>query len=54
MNTDHSTLVNQEIESMLQKGTIQKLSHVSGELLSNLFLVDKSEGGKRPVINLKN
>ena len=39
---------------MLQKGAIQNVSHVSGEFLSNLFLVDKSDGGKRPVINLKN
>ena len=53
MNTDHSTLVNQEIEGMLLKGTIQKVPYVSGEVLSNLFLVDKSDGGKRPVINLK-
>ena len=54
MNTDQSALVNQEIESMLQKGVIQKVSHDSGEFLSNVFLVDKSEREKRPVINLKN
>ena len=54
MNTDQSALVNQEIESMLQKGVIQKVSHDLGEFLSNLFLVDKSEREKRPVINLKN
>ena len=54
MNSDQSTLVNQEIESILQKGAIQKVPHVSGEFLSNLFLVYKSDGGKRPVINLKN
>ena len=54
MNTDQSALVNQEIKSMLQKGVIQKVSHDLGEFLSNLFLVDKSEREKRPVINLKN
>ena len=54
MNTDQSTLVNQETESMLQKCDIQKVPHVSGEFLNNLFLVDKSDGGKRPVINLRN
>ena len=43
-----------EIESKLQKSAIQKVSHVSGEFLTNLFLVDKSGGGKRPVINLEN
>ena len=42
MNRDQSTLVNQEIESMLQKGAIKKVSHISGEFLSNLFLGDKS------------
>ena len=30
MNTDQSALVNQEIENMLQKSAIQKVSHVSG------------------------
>ena len=30
------------------------MSHVSGEFLSNLFPVDKSDGGKRPMINVKN
>ena len=54
MNTDQPTLVDQEIESMSQKGAIQKVPHVSGEFLGNLFLVDKSDAGKRPVINLKN
>ena len=29
MNADQSALVNQEIESMLQKDAIQKVSHVS-------------------------
>ena len=30
INTDQSVLVNQEIENMLQKSAIQKVSHVSG------------------------
>ena len=42
MNRDQSTLVNQEIDSMLQKGAIKKVSHISGVFLSNLFLGDKS------------
>lgn len=51
MNADQSTLVNQEIEIMLQEGVIQKMPHVSGKFLSKLFLIDKSNGEKRPVIN---
>lgn len=51
MNADQSALVNQEIEIMLQEGVIQKMSHVSGKFLSKLFLIDKSNGEKRPVTN---
>ena len=55
MNTDQFVFVNLEIEIMLLKGSIiYKVSHGSGEFFSNLFLADKSDGGKRPVINLKN
>lgn len=51
MNADQSALVNQEIEIMLQEGAILKMSHVSGKFLSKLFLIDKSNGEKSPVIN---
>ena len=55
MNRDQSTLVNQEIDSMLQKGAIKKVSHISGVFLSNLFLGDKSfRWRKEASVNLKN
>ena len=38
--------MNHEIESMLQKGAIQKVSHVSREFLSNLFLMGKEASDK--------
>ena len=38
---------------MLRKGAIQKLKSEPGKFLSNLFLVNKKDGGHRPVINLK-
>ena len=38
---------------MLEKGAIQKVFHSPREFTSNLFLVDKAHGDKRPVINLK-
>ena len=60
--TPHSTqtsscqaeLINKEILEMLGKGAIQKTNHSQGEFLSNIFLVQKKDGGQRPVINLKN
>ena len=39
---------------MLEKGAIQKVVPTRGQFLSNLFLVEKKDGGNRPVINLKN
>ena len=39
---------------LLQKGAIQKVSHLSGEFLSYIFLSNKSDQEKCPVINLKN
>ena len=39
---------------MLEKGTIQKVVPTQKQFLSNLFLVEKKDGGNRPVINLEN
>ena len=49
MNEKQLILANQDIESILSKGTIQKVLHVTKEFLRNMFLVDKADGGKRPV-----
>ena len=39
---------------MFNKGAIVETpNHLEGEFISNLFLVEKKDGGKRPVINLK-
>lgn len=49
----HDTaLVNKEVSSLLVKGAIVRASLHPQGFLSNLFLVDKVDGGKRPVINL--
>ena len=50
---DQIPLVNQEIQSMLEKGAVQIVHPVEKQFLSNIFLVGKKEGGNRPVINLK-
>ena len=38
---------------MLRKGAIHLVHSKESQFLSNLFLVPKKDGGKRPVINLK-
>ena len=47
-------LVQKEIYEMLNKRAIVETpNHLEGELISNLFLVEKKDGRTRPVINLK-
>lgn len=45
-------LVDEEVASLLHKGAISLTSPHPRGFLSNVFLVDKTDGGKRPVINL--
>ena len=57
-NIPNSPKLNQEekkeIHDMLNKGAIVETpNHLEGEFISNLFLVEKKDGGNRPVINLK-
>lgn len=44
----------QEIQEMLKKVPIRKVSHIQGEFLSNIFTVRKKYVADRPVIDLKN
>lgn len=46
-------LVNDEVQSLLQKGAIVVTEHEPGEFISTLFLVPKPNGKFRPVINLR-
>ena len=54
MSKEQFSLVEQEVLEMLEKGVIQKVVPTQGQFLSNLFLVEKKDGGNRPLINLKN
>ena len=53
LNHEQSKLVKEEIKEMLLKGAIQLVLPCNNQCLSNFFLVSKSNGGNRPVINLK-
>ena len=54
MSKEQFSLAEQEVLEILQKGAIQKVVPTQGQFLSHLFLVEKKDGGNRPVINLKN
>ena len=53
VNQEERLQINSEIKEMLRKGAIQQVKSEPGEFLSNLFLVNKKDGGHQPVINLK-
>ena len=46
-------LVKQEISSFIEKGIIQEVEPVEGQVLSNIFLREKKDGSKRVILNLK-
>ena len=53
VNQEERLQINSEIQEMLRKGVIQQMKSEPGEFLNNLFLVNKKDGGHRPVINVK-
>lgn len=52
LKTEKSPTMKQEITKLLQMRALEKCNH-SSVFLSRLFLVQKSDGGQRPVLNLK-
>jgi len=52
-NATEIQLIDKEVNELLQKGAINRVSPCQGEFISNLFLVPKKTGDTRPVINLK-
>ena len=55
VSTSEQSLIDEEIQKMLQKGAITEIPQVEAKqgFYSSLFLVPKKDGGMRPVINLK-
>ena len=46
-------LIDEEVQSLLQKGAIHKADPRTPGQVTHLFLVPKKDGGMRPIINLK-
>ena len=53
MNAEQVNLMGHEVQGMFMQGAIHKVAHHPKQLLSHIFLVDKEDGAKRQVINLK-
>lgn len=52
-NVEQYDIVENEIQELLKKGAIIQSKHEEGEFISNIFIVPKSNGKFRPIINLK-
>ena len=50
---EEETLIESEIQNLLEKRAIKKVPTKEGQILSNLFLKEKKDGGQRPILNLK-
>ena len=48
-----SSLMDQEINRLLQKGVIEEANHSHGKFLSNVFLRPKKGGSFRMILNIK-
>ena len=54
MSKDQLSLVEQKVLEMLEKRAIHSIVLAQGQFLSNHFLVEKTDGWNRLVMNLKN
>ena len=52
-NQQEARIIQEEIDTLLEKEAIEPIPHSKAEFVSNLFLVKKKSGGFRPVINLE-
>ena len=53
MKPSEQAIVDTEIGKLLSKGAIKEVMPVSGQFLSNIFVIPKKSGGFRTIINLK-
>lgn len=50
---EEKSLIDKEVQTMLDEGAILPSNHEKGQFISNIFLVPKPNGKYRPVINLR-
>ena len=53
VSSENQHLILLEVESLLQKGAVEKIKILDTGFYSNIFLVKKKDGSQIPVINLK-
>jgi len=53
LSTEDAVILEEEIQSLLQKQAICQIPAPAEGFYSNMFIVPKKDGGQRPVINLK-
>ena len=53
-NKQEAKIIQEEIDTLLEKEAMEPTSHNQAQFVSNFFLVKKKSGGFRPVINLMN
>ena len=51
--TENATLITAEVAELVSKGAIVETQLSPDSYVSQIFLVEKKDGGQRPVINLK-
>ena len=52
-STEEWEKISQEVKELLAKGAVVETTVSKESFVSQIFLVEKKEGGQRPVINLK-
>ena len=52
-NQQEAKIIQEEIDTPLEKEAVEPIPHRQAKFVSTLFLVKKKSGGFRPVINLK-
>ena len=53
-NQQEAKIIQEEIDTLLEKEAIEAIPHNQAKFVSNFFLVKKKSGRFRPVINLRN